>query len=143
MLDSARRIATVTAMTECTVDRLDPAEVRRRLGSDPAFSKTFLEFLVERNRGYLADLCDHHFHSIEKRLARALLRMAKSDVNGKLKVEMPRLSQETLAGMIGTTRPRVNMFLNKFRRLGMIEYSGKYADKFVVHKSLAAILDRA
>jgi CRP-like cAMP-binding protein len=142
MLDGARRVATVTTMTECVIDRIDPAEVRRRLATDQAFTKMFLEFLVERTRHYLADLSDHHFHSTEKRLARALLRLAKSDGNGKLKVAMPKLSQETLASMVGTTRPRVNLFLNKFRRLGMIEYSSKYADKFVVHRSLSAILDR-
>jgi CRP-like cAMP-binding protein len=142
LMTDARRVATVTTLTECAVDRIEPDEVHRRLGRDPAFAKMLLEFLVSRNRRYLIDLSDHHFHSTEKRLARALLRLAKPDGNGKLKVTMPRLSQETLAGMVGTTRPRVNLFLNKFRRQGMIEYSGKSDDEFVVHKSLATILDR-
>ncbi len=142
MLNDARRVATATTMTECTVERIEVSETWRRLRNDPAFAKMFMDFLVTRNRQYFAAVGDHHFHSTEERLARTLLRLARTDGNGELTATLPRLSQETLAEMIGTTRTRVNFFMNKFRRLGMIEYSGKFDGKFVVHHALSAIFSR-
>jgi CRP-like cAMP-binding protein len=139
VLENAPRVATVTAMTECTVERIDAAEAKRRLSNDPTFLNKFMDFLVRRNRQYIRDLRDHHFHSIEKRLARTLLRLAKSD-NNESAIALTRLSQELLASMIGAERPRVNFFMNKFRRLGMIEYTGNSDDKLIVHPSLADIL---
>jgi len=91
------------------------------------------------SRAYFIDLSDHHFHSTEQRLARTLLRLA--GIPGeKREAVSPRISQETLAEMIGTTRSRVNFFMNKFRRLGMIEYRGGARGNFVVHHSLADVL---
>ncbi len=142
MLENARRAATVTTMTECTVERIDVSETWRRLRNGPAFAKAFMDFLVTRNRRYLAAVSDYHFHSTEQRLARTLFRLAKADLNGELTVTLPRLSQETLADMVGTTRTRVNFFMNKFRRHGMIEYSGKFGGKFVVRRSLSAVFSR-
>jgi|SRR5579862_1371722 len=138
MLDNSLRVATVTAMTECTIERIETAETRRRIRNDPAFLKKFVDFLVRRNRRYLRNVRDHHFHSTEKRLARTLLLLAKADNNDS--AALARLRQETLASMIGATRSRVNFFMNKFRRLGMIEYTGNPDDKLVVHRSLADIL---
>src|SRR5580658_478077 len=122
MLENARRVATVTTITECTIERIEVSEVKRRLRDDPVFSKMFMDFLVTRNRRYLMDLSDLHFHSTEKRLARALLRLPKTITDGELKAGEHRLSQETLADMIGSTRPRVSFFMNKFRRQGFIAY---------------------
>lgn len=140
MLENGSRVATVTTMTECTVERIDAAVAKVRLHNDPTFLKNFIDFLVRRNRQYLRDLRDHHFHSIEKRLARTLLRLAKKTNNNEPAVALTRLSQEMLASMIGAERARVNFFMNKFRRLGMIEYTGNSDDKLIVHPSLADIL---
>ena len=139
VVGNVSRVATVTTMTECTVERIDAAEAERALRDDPTFLKKFMAFLVRRNRQYIRDLRDHHFHSIEKRLARTLLRLAKTN-NNESAVALTRLSQEMLASMIGAERPRVNFFMNKFRRLGMIEYTGSSDDKLIVHPSLADIL---
>lgn len=122
MLENARRVATVTTMTECTIERIEASEIKRRLRSDPAFFKVFMHFLVTRNRRYLTDVSDQHFYSTEKRLALTLLRLARTKPNGRSEAALPRLSQETLADMIGTTRSRVSYFMNKFRRQGLIEY---------------------
>ena len=80
-MENVPRVATVTTMTECTVERIDAAEAERALRNDPTFLKKFMAFLVRRNRQYIRDLRDHHFHSIEKRLARTLLRLAKTNYN--------------------------------------------------------------
>jgi CRP/FNR family cyclic AMP-dependent transcriptional regulator len=142
LLDQAQRIATVTALTECTVEHIEVAETWQLLRDDKVFAKKLIDFLVTRNRRYLADLSDHHFHSTEQRLARALLQLP--DVNGGTAkhATTPRISQETLAEMIGTTRSRVNFFMNKFRELGMIEYDHRSDSNFIVHASLAHLLER-
>ncbi len=142
MLENARRVATVTAITECTVDRIEVSETWRRLRNDPAFAKMFMDFLVTRNRQHFAAVSAHHFHSTEERLARTLSRLARADRNGESRLTLPHLSQETLADMVGTTRTRVNFFMNKFRRRGMIEYAGKFDGNFVVHRSLSAVFSR-
>ncbi len=137
LLEQAQRIATVTALTECMVERIEVAETWQLLRDNPVFARRLMDFLVTRNRRYLADLSDHHFHSTEQRLARALLQLPC--VQGR--TTKPRVSQETLAEMIGTTRSRVNFFMNKFRKLGMIGYDKKSASDFTVHSSLARVLE--
>lgn len=138
MLDDTPRICSVTAITPCTVERIESAEAWRRLREDADFARIFMDFVITRSRRYLVDLSGHHFYSTEKRLARALLRLPKvGDAHG---TRLPRISQETLAEMIGTNRSRVNYFMNKFRRLGMIDYRGRMGDKLTVRPSLAAIL---
>jgi CRP-like cAMP-binding protein len=137
LLEQALRIATVTALTECTVEHVQVDETWKLLRENTVFAKKLMDFLVSRNRRYLADLSDHHFHSTEQRLARALLQLPY--INGGM--TKPRVSQETLAEMIGTTRSRVNFFMNKFRDQGMIEYDNKSGD-FIVHQTLARVLER-
>jgi CRP/FNR family cyclic AMP-dependent transcriptional regulator len=134
MLDNARRVATVTTMTECVLERIAVAETWRRLREDTAFAKTFMDFLLLRNRRWLVDLTDLHFHSTEKRLARTLLRLPRTDMKGLPKMAETRLSQETLADMIGTTRSRVSFFMNKFRRQGLIAYDRQ--GRIKVHETL-------
>jgi CRP-like cAMP-binding protein len=140
----AERICSVTTMTECQIERIEAAEAWQRLRSDPVFAQEFMDFLVTRNRRYLTDLSDHHFYTTEQRLARALLRLP--DIGGGRGrgryAKLPRLSQEMLAEMIGTTRSRVNFFMNKFRRLGMIEYNNKADGHLLVHRSLETVLRR-
>lgn len=141
MLGDAEFICSVTTMSECVIERIDTAEAWRRLREDPAFARPFMDFLVARTRRYLRDVSDHHFYSTEQRLARALLRLPDIGGGGGTRQEkLPRISQEMLAGMIGTTRSRVNFFMNKFRRLGMIEYDNKADGHLVVHRSLATML---
>lgn len=140
LLDTARRVATVSTITPCTVERVDVAEAWQRIRTDQNFAKKFMDFLVTRNRRYFIDLSDHHFHSTEQRLARTLLRLAEGLSGESREALSPRISQETLADMIGTTRSRVNFFMNKFRRLGMIEYRSGTKSNFVVHRSLADVL---
>jgi CRP-like cAMP-binding protein len=139
MLENAPRVATVTTMTECTIERIETAETKRRLRNDPTFLNKFMDFLVRRNRRYIRDVRDQHFQSAEKRLARTLLQLAKGHDN-ESDAALPRLSQEMLANMIGSTRSRVNFFMNKFRRLGMIGYTGNLDDKLIVHRSLTDVL---
>ena len=139
LLESARRVATVSTITRCTIERIEAAEAWHRIRTDRDFARKIMDFLVSRNRRYFADLSDHHFHSTEQRLARTLLRLA-GVTDKKPEAMSPRISQEMLAEMIGTTRSRVNFFMNKFRRLGMIEYRGGARSSFVVHHSLADVL---
>jgi CRP-like cAMP-binding protein len=103
ILENAPRVATVTTMTECTIERIEAAEAKRRLRNDPTFLNKFIDFLVRRNRRYLRDVRDQHFHSAEKRLARTLLQLAKGH-NNESDAALTRLSQEMLANMIGSTR---------------------------------------
>jgi CRP-like cAMP-binding protein len=142
MLDEAQRVCSVTTMAECTIERIESADVWRRLREDPGFAKMLMDFLVTRNRRYLADLSEHHFYSTEQRLARTLLRLPNLDGGNGQAGKPPRISQEMLAEMVGTTRSRVNFFMNKFRRLGMIDYDNKAAGHLVVHRSLAAVARR-
>jgi CRP/FNR family cyclic AMP-dependent transcriptional regulator len=142
MLAQAGRVCSVTTMSECVVERIENAEAWRRLREEPVFARAFMDFLVTRNRRYLTDLSDHHFHTTEQRLARALLRLPDSGGGEARQAKLPRLSQEMLAEMVGTTRSRVNFFMNKFRRLGMIEYDNKADGHLVVHRSLCNVLRR-
>ena len=118
-----RRMVTATAMDSCSVMRIEKKSVTRVLHDEPAFSALFLRYVLSRNIKIEEDLVDHLFNSSEKRLARTLLLLARyGDANAPRTV--PKISQETLAEMIGATRSRVNFFMNKFRKLGLIEYNG-------------------
>jgi CRP/FNR family transcriptional regulator, cyclic AMP receptor protein len=130
------RLATVMAMTECVITRLDKADVVRVLHDEPKFSEAFMAFLLARKARVEEDLVDQLFNSSEKRLARVLLLMANFGKEGKPEPVITKISQETLAEIIGTTRSRVNTFMNKFRKLGFIEYNGEMK----VHNSLLNVI---
>jgi CRP/FNR family transcriptional regulator, cyclic AMP receptor protein len=130
------RVATAAAMSECSIVRLEKAETIRVLRDKSAFSELFLGYLLSRNIRIEEDLVDQLFNSSEKRLARALLLLANFGSEGKPEPVIARISQETLAEMIGTTRSRVSFFMNKFRNLGFIEYK----DGLQVHSSLLNVV---
>jgi CRP-like cAMP-binding protein len=126
------RLATATAMNECALLRISKAEMVRVLHQEQALSEVFVAFLLARNARFQADLVDQLFNSSEKRLARILLLLDQFGKESKPERVVPKISQEILAEMIGTTRSRVNFFMNRFRRLGFIEYNGEIQ----VHNSL-------
>jgi CRP/FNR family cyclic AMP-dependent transcriptional regulator len=130
------RIATASAMTECVIVRLEKAAIIRVLHEEPAFSEMFMSHLLTRTIRVEADLVDQLFNSSEKRLARALLLLANFGKEGKPEPVIAKISQETLAEMIGTTRSRVSSFMNKFRQLGFIDYNGHLE----VHSSLLNVV---
>ena len=119
------RLATATAITECEIMRLEKAVVARVLDEEPAFSEMFVSHLLARTIRVEADLVDQLFNSSEKRLARALLLLDNLGKEGQPEPIIAKVSQETLAEMIGTTRSRVSHFMNKFRKLGLIDYNGQ------------------
>ena len=119
------RLATVIAMTECVIMRIDRSAMVSVLHNEPKFSELFMSHLLARNVRVEADLVDQLFNSSEKRLARLLLLMANFGKQGKPEPVIAKISQEMLAEMIGTTRSRINVFMNKFRQLGFIEYNGE------------------
>src|SRR4029079_13630142 len=131
-----RRIATVTAITVPERLRLDKSALVRALHDQPKFSELFMSHLLARNVRVEADLVDQLFNSSEKRLARLLLLMANFGKEGRPEPVIAKVSQETLAEMIGTTRSRVSFFMNKFRELGFIDYNGHLE----VHSSLLGLL---
>ena len=120
----SRRMATATAMTPTTMVVLDKDEMTARLHDNPRFSDRFLSHMLSRNIRIEEDLVDQLFNSSEKRLARALLLLARYGEHEKPQRVLPKVSQELLAEMVGTTRSRVNYFMNKFRKLGFIDYNG-------------------
>ena len=128
----ARRIATVATLTESVIVRLEKAAIIRVIHQEPAFSEMFIAHLLGRTIRVEADLVDQLFNSSEKRLARLLLLLANFGKEGKPEPMIAKISQETLAEMIGTTRSRVSFFMNKFRKLGFIHYNGHIE----VHSSL-------
>jgi len=130
------RTATATAITGCTALRIEKAELFRVVHDEHTFSDLFLSFLLARGMRAQADLIDQLFNSSEKRLARILLLMANVGNPGHSEDLIPRISQETLAEMIGTTRSRVNFFMNRFRKLGLIEYNSRIR----IHKSLLNVI---
>jgi CRP-like cAMP-binding protein len=130
------RLAAATALTHCTALKIDRDEMIRVLHEEHAFSGLFLKFLLARSMRVQADLVDQLFNSSEKRLARILLLMAEFDRAGEPEMLIPPITQETLAEMIGTTRSRVSFFMNRFRKLGFIEYNGRIR----VHKSLLNVI---
>jgi CRP/FNR family cyclic AMP-dependent transcriptional regulator len=130
------RLATVTAITECSIMRLEKAAMVRALHEEPKFADLFIGHLLQRNSRVEADLVDQLFNSSEKRLARMLLLLANFGKDSKQEPVIAKISQETLAEMIGTTRSRVNFFMNKFRRLGFIDYNGDMHGDLHVNTSL-------
>ena len=120
----SRRMATATALTPTTMLILDKLEMTKRLHDSHEFTDRFLSHMLSRNIRIEEDLVDQLFNSSEKRLARALLLLARYGENDKPQRVLPKVSQELLAEMVGTTRSRVNFFMNKFRKLGFIEYNG-------------------
>jgi CRP-like cAMP-binding protein len=119
-----QRMASATAMSPCTIVSIDKPDMVRELHARPAFADRFLTHMLTRNIRIEEDLIDQLFNSSEKRLARTLLLLARYGEPGASHRMLPRVSQETLAEMVGTTRSRVNFFMNKFRKLGFIEYNG-------------------
>ena len=130
-------MAAAAAMTECTIARLEKHVVVRVLHEEPAFSELFVAYLLARNVRMEADLVDQLFNSSEKRLARLLLLLANFGKEAKPEPVIAKISQEMLAEMIGTTRSRVSSFMNKFRRLGFIDYN---KDGLHVHSSLLNVI---
>jgi len=130
------RLATAVATTACTVVKIERSEMARVLHEEHAFSDVFLKFLLARSLRIQADLVDQLFNSSEKRLARLLLLMAEFGKREDAETLIPKISQETLAEMIGTTRSRVSFFMNRFRQLGFIQYNGGIR----VHKSLLNVI---
>ena len=118
------RMATATAVTPVTVLVIENTEMFRVLHSESAFSDRFITYMLERNVRIEEDLIDQLFNSSEKRLARALLLLARYGRQDKTQRVLPKIPQETLAGMVGTTRARVSFFMNKFRKMGFIKYNG-------------------
>jgi len=118
------RMGTATAVVPTTVLQIPKAEMTRTLHEQPAFADRFIAHMLGRNIRIEEDLVDQLFNSSEKRLARTLLLLARYGKEDKTTRTLPRLSQETLAEMVGTTRSRVNFFMNKFRKLGFIQYNG-------------------
>jgi CRP/FNR family transcriptional regulator, cyclic AMP receptor protein len=126
------RMATVSAMNDCAIMRITKSEILRVIHNEPAFAELFIFHLLARNSRVEEDLVDQLFNSSEKRLARTLLLLANFDKESGPEPILAKIDQGTLAEIIGTTRSRVNMFMNKFRRLGLIDYNGK----IVIHPSL-------
>ena len=131
-----RRLATATAITACAALKIEREEMIRVMHEEHAFSDLFLKFLLARSMRTQADLVDQLFNSSEKRLARVLLLMAEFGKPGEPEMLIPKITQETLAEMIGTTRSRVSFFMNRFRKLGFISYNGRIQ----VHKSLLNVI---
>jgi len=130
------RMASAMAVTACTALKIERDEMIRVLHEEHTFSDLFLKFLLARSMRTQADLVDQLFNSSEKRLARILLLMAEFGKPGEPEMLIPKISQETLAEMIGTTRSRVSFFMNRFRNLGFVEYNGRIR----VHKSLLNVI---
>jgi CRP/FNR family cyclic AMP-dependent transcriptional regulator len=130
------RMVTATGLTRCSLIRIEREEMVRVLHEEHAFADVFVTFLLARNARIQEDLVDQLFNSSEKRLARILLLLANFGKEGKPESVIPKISQEVLAEMIGTTRSRVNFFMNRFRKLGFIDYNGELE----VHSSLLNII---
>jgi CRP/FNR family transcriptional regulator, cyclic AMP receptor protein len=130
------RLATVATLVESSITRITKAEIVGVIHKEPAFAELFISHLLARNSRVEEDLVDQLFNSSEKRLARTLLLLANFGKEGEPEPVLAKISQETLAEMIGTTRPRVSFFMNKFRRLGLIKYNGRIE----VHRSLLNVV---
>ena len=134
----ALRLATVSALTECVIVRITKADITRVIHDEPAFAELFIAHLLARNSRVEEDLVDQLFNSSEKRLARVLLLLANFGKEGRPEPIIAKISQETLAEMVGTTRSRVSFFMNRFRELGLINYNGQIE----VHSSLLNVVLR-
>jgi CRP-like cAMP-binding protein len=138
LADQPLRMSSAVAATDCVLLHVDKNAMLRALAVEPKLSALFLKYLLKRNIRYQDDLVDQLFNSSEKRLARVLLLMAHFGKEGVSEMSIPRLSQETLAEMVGTTRSRVSFFMNKFRQLGFINY--KAGDNVRVNSSLLNVV---
>jgi CRP/FNR family cyclic AMP-dependent transcriptional regulator len=134
------RMCSAAAMTDCEILRVDKKTMMDALHREPAFSEMFVAYLLARNIRYEEDLVDQLFNSSEKRLARVLLLLAHFGKEGIPETVVPRISQETLAEMVGTTRSRVSFFMNRFRKLGFIHYAGGGDGALQVHSSLLNVV---
>jgi CRP-like cAMP-binding protein len=129
-------MASAGAMAESTIVRIEKDTMIRELRHEPSFSHLFMIFLLSRNAQIEADLVDQLFNSSEKRLARLLLSLSHFGKDGTMELVLPKINQETLAARVGTTRSQINRFMNKFRKLGFIEYNGRLK----VHSSLLNVI---
>ncbi len=136
LIGQPKRLATATAMSECVTMRVDKGEIQRLLRDEPTFSQMFVSHVLARTARVEEDLVDQLFNSTEKRLARLLLLLANFGKEGRPEPLMAKITQETLAEMIGTTRSRVSHFMNKFREAGFIDYNGHLE----VHSSLLSVV---
>jgi CRP/FNR family cyclic AMP-dependent transcriptional regulator len=136
LIGQAKRLATAAAMTDCETMRVGIAQIQQVLQDEPKFSQMFITHILARNARVEADLVDQLFNSTEKRLARVLLLLANFGKEGRPEPLIAKISQETLAEMIGSTRSRVSHFMNKFRQLGFIDYNGKLE----IHSSLLSVV---
>jgi CRP-like cAMP-binding protein len=132
------RMGSATAMTDCKLLRIDKKEMMLALHREPTLSDLFVAYLLARNIRYEEDLVDQLFNSSEKRLARVLLMLAHFGKEGVPHTVVPKMSQQTLAAMIGTTRSRVSFFMNRFRKLGFVQYDG--GSELQVHSSLLNVV---
>src|SRR6202451_1399456 len=132
----ALRLSSVTALTKCVIARVSKADITRVIHEEPAFAELFISHLLARNSRVEEGLVDQLFNSSEKRLARTLLLLANFGKESKPEPIIAKVSQETLAEMIGTTRSRVSFFMNKFRKLGLIDYNGSIE----IHSSLLNVV---
>jgi CRP/FNR family transcriptional regulator, cyclic AMP receptor protein len=133
-----QRMSSAIAMTDCVLLHIEKKAMMQTMSLEPKLSAMFLKYLLKRNIRYQDDLVDQLFNSSEKRLARVLLLMAQFGTEGVSEMSVPRLSQETLAEMVGTTRSRVSFFMNRFRKLGFIKYD--VGDNLHVHSSLLNVV---
>jgi len=131
-------LASARASTEATVARIDSTTLKQALDDHPELAKRFMEFLLLRNSQVEADLVDHLFNSSEKRLARLLIMLAQVGQEAEMRTVATPISQEVMAARVGTTRSRINHFMNKFRKLGLVEYNGQLK----VHSSLLNVIIR-
>jgi CRP/FNR family transcriptional regulator, cyclic AMP receptor protein len=136
LIGQPKRLATAAAMTECEIMRVDKSAIVQVLKDEPAFAQMFIAHILLRNARVEEDLVDQLFNSTEKRLARVLLLLANFGKEGRPEPIIAKISQETLAEMIGTTRSRVSHFMNKFRHLGFIDYNGHLE----IHSSLLSVV---
>ena len=136
----ALRMGTATAMTNCSVLRIEKKAMMQALHREQTLSDMFVAYLLARNIRYEEDLVDQLFNSSEKRLARVLLMLARFGKEGVPESVVPKISQETLAEMVGTTRSRVSFFMNRFRKMGFIDYSGGEDGGLQVHSSLLNVV---
>jgi CRP-like cAMP-binding protein len=134
------RLASAIALEASAAVRIEKETMAHSLHEQPAFSEMFMKHLLSRNVQIEADLVDQLFNSTEKRLARTLLLLAHFGKDGKMESIVPKISQEVLAARVGTTRSRVNFFMNKFRKLGFIDYNGDYSGELNVHSSLLNVV---
>jgi CRP/FNR family transcriptional regulator, cyclic AMP receptor protein len=135
-----QRMGSAEAMTDCELLRVDKKAMMDALHREHAFSDMFVAYLLARNIRYEEDLVDQLFNSSEKRLARVLLLLAHFGKEGIPETVVPKISQETLAEMVGTTRSRVSFFMNRFRKMGFIQYAGGVEGALQVHSSLLNVV---